>query len=122
MTCLDRSIGRNPAEGIASPGIPCFKADGQLAEGEAIQICDDFTIIIVDTTNNRAKMAIWAPNAVKILRTGIEERDEGRPGKTRRVVREHQGKGCQERLSSAMAPPKRSDGDLLCVYCGGLSN
>jgi carbon storage regulator len=63
--------------------------------GEAIKIGDDITIIIVDTTDNRAKVAIEAPSGVKIQRTSIQERDDGQAGKTRGVDRRPQGKVSQ---------------------------
>ena len=50
--------------------------------GEAIKIGDEITIIIVDTTDNRAKEAIEAPAGVKILKSKIEERDDVQPGRT----------------------------------------
>jgi carbon storage regulator len=64
-------------------------------QGESIQIGDDITIIIVDTTDNRAKVAIDAPVGVKIRRTRVEERDEQRSRKTRWFDGEHRGKVCQ---------------------------
>jgi carbon storage regulator len=42
-------------------------------QGEAIQIGDDITIVIVDTTDNRTKVAIEAPKDVRIRRKDIEE-------------------------------------------------
>ena len=63
--------------------------------GATIQIGDDIMIVIGDTTHNRAKVASEASTGVKIQRTWIEQRDEGQAGKTRRVARELQGKGCQ---------------------------